>query len=83
MCARGLQFWEREVWDALPTIKNSMLLVGGTDDSLVSSDNLRVMVPWVKNVQLAIYPGAKHAVLFQQLDSFLRLVGGFLQQSEF
>ena len=74
-----MQFRDSTVWKLLPTISNRMLLVGGADDALVSSDNLKIMVPWIKSVQLAIYPNAKHAVLFQRLNSFLRLVDGFLK----
>jgi hypothetical protein len=50
-----MQFQSREIWDLLPTIENKMLLVGGADDKLVPSVNLRVMAPRLRCVLKALY----------------------------
>lgn len=67
-----------EVYDALPRITARTLVTNGSLDQLVPPGNARLIASRIPHAQLAIFDGAAHAMMFQQMDRFVALVESFL-----
>jgi pimeloyl-ACP methyl ester carboxylesterase len=60
-------------------VRLPLLVADGTLDELDPSANDRSLANSVQGAQLALYPGAGHAFLFQDMASFLPIVERFLR----
>ena len=67
-----------EVYDGLPGITARTLVTNGSLDQLVPPGNARLIASRIPHAQLAIFDGAAHAMMFQQMDRFVTLVESFL-----
>ena len=61
-------------YDELPRIKVPALVTNGALDRLVPPANARLIAARIPHARLAIFPGAAHMVMFQDMDRFVRLV---------
>ena len=69
---------DNEVYDALPRITARTLVTNGSLDQLVPPGNARLIASRIPHAQLAIFDGAAHAMMFQEMDRFVALVEEFL-----
>ena len=67
-----------DVYDALPRITARTLVTNGGLDQLVPPGNARLIASRIPHAQLALFDGAAHAMMFQQMDRFVALVESFL-----
>lgn len=73
------QFYaDTTVWDAVPSITNDLLLVGGEEDLIVPPQNVRAIAERVPTPWLVIFKEAGHAAMWQYPEEFLSLVDTFL-----
>ncbi len=63
------------IWDSLPNIKNSVLLITGADDVITPAENSENMHGQIPNSQLDSVPDAGHGVLFQGDGQVPAIVG--------
>jgi pimeloyl-ACP methyl ester carboxylesterase len=67
-----------DVYDALPRITAPTLVTNGGLDRLVPPGNARLIASRIPHARLAIFDGAAHAMMFQQMDRFVAMVESFL-----
>lgn len=67
-----------EVYEALPKIKNDLLLVGGEDDVMIPSQGLRVIARRTTTPWLVVLREAGNAAWIQYLPSFVNMLDFFL-----
>lgn len=67
-----------DVYDALPRITARTLVTNGGLDRLVPPGNARLIASRIPHARLAIFAGAAHAMMFQEMDPFVALVASFL-----
>lgn len=67
-----------EVYEALPKIKNDLLLVGGEDDVMIPSQGLRVIARRTTTPWLVVLREAGNAAWIQYLPSFVSMLDLFL-----
>jgi pimeloyl-ACP methyl ester carboxylesterase len=75
-------------WCATPDPENSVLhaiehpalIVGGSSDTMLPSENAYAMFKEMKNARLVLYPDSGHGVLFQYPESFVEQVDDFLSE---
>ncbi|KAL6776742.1 hypothetical protein ACKKBF_B30745 [Auxenochlorella protothecoides x Auxenochlorella symbiontica] len=69
---------ETAVWDALPLVRNPVLLIAGQYDILVPVQSSRAMAARLPAPWLVVIPEAGHGVASQCRDTVLDLVDAFL-----
>ncbi len=62
------------LWNALPRIKNKVILTNGSEDVVVPSANARLVGARIPGAVVEIFDGAGHAALMQDPDRFVALV---------
>jgi pimeloyl-ACP methyl ester carboxylesterase len=62
----------------LCTIKQPVLVVCGSDDTMLPAENAYAMFKGLSNAQLVLYPDSGHGALFQHHDLFVSHVRTFL-----
>jgi pimeloyl-ACP methyl ester carboxylesterase len=63
----------------LKSIKQPVLIVQGSNDTMLSTDNSIVLYKNIPNAQLVLYPDSGHGSLFQYPQDFVSKVQSFLQ----
>lgn len=66
------------MWDALPLVRNPVLLIAGQYDILVPAQSSRAMAARLPAPWLVVIPEAGHGVASQCRDTVLDLVDAFL-----
>jgi pimeloyl-ACP methyl ester carboxylesterase len=69
-------------WDYLKEIKQPTLVVGGSNDVIITTVNSFILQQQLPNAQLIIYPDTGHGQLFQYPELFVRHVSMFLDQKQ-
>jgi pimeloyl-ACP methyl ester carboxylesterase len=69
-------------WDYLKAIKQPTLVVGGSNDVIITTVNSFILQQQLPNAQLIIYPDTGHGSLFQYPELFVRHVSMFLDQKQ-
>jgi pimeloyl-ACP methyl ester carboxylesterase len=69
-------------WDYLKEIKQPTLVVGGSNDVIITTVNSFILQQQLPNAQLIIYPDTGHGSLFQYPGLFVRHVSMFLDQKQ-
>ena len=64
----------------LRAIEQPALIVGGSDDTMLPSQNAHAMFEAMKDAQLVLYPDSGHGVLFQYPERFVEQVQDFLRE---
>ncbi|HVM18913.1 MAG TPA: alpha/beta hydrolase, partial [Egibacteraceae bacterium] len=64
--------------DKLPLLEQPTLVVRGTDDPIVEQDWVETVVGLLPDAELAVLPGATHAINHEQPAQTARAVGRFL-----
>ena len=62
----------------LKAIRQPVLLVGGSDDTMLPSSNAIEMFKHLDNAQLILYPDSGHGAIFQYPSRFVRHVSCFM-----
>ena len=62
----------------LTAIAQPVLVVTGSDDTMLPTDSSYAMSRLLKNAQLVMYPNASHGAIFQYHDRFVQEVDAFL-----
>ncbi|MEZ0231480.1 MAG: alpha/beta fold hydrolase [Methylophilaceae bacterium] len=62
----------------LKSINQPVLIVQGSDDTMLLTKNSYTMFKEIKNAQLILYPDANHASLFEYHDAFVNAANYFL-----
>lgn len=68
------------VWDALPSVRNPLLLVAGEQDAVVPPVNSERIAARIPGAQLVQVPGWGHA--FKNVSQFVGMVNAFLDGGE-
>jgi pimeloyl-ACP methyl ester carboxylesterase len=63
-----------DTYDALPKITAPTIVENGALDQLVPAQNARIIARRIPHARLVIVPNAAHAVIFQNVPAFARLV---------
>ncbi len=69
-----------DTWDRLPQITAPTLILAGTADQLIPSDNSRIMASRIPNAKLVLFEGAGHGYLWEAEDEANQIVHAFLRQ---
>lgn len=63
----------------LKSIKQPVLIVQGSNDTMLSTANSVTMFDQIPNAQLVLFPDAGHGSIFQHHDAFVNVVDHFLK----
>lgn len=63
-----------DTYAALPAIQAPTVVANGALDPLVPAQNARIIAARIPHARLAIFPGASHAMMFQDVGRFVELV---------
>lgn len=63
----------------LKAIKQPVLIVQGSNDTMLNTDNSIVLYKHISNAQLVLYPDSGHGSLFQYHEDFVNQVNNFLK----
>jgi pimeloyl-ACP methyl ester carboxylesterase len=66
-----------EVYDGLPHVQTPVLVTNGTLDRLVPPANARLIATRLPHARLVLFAGAAHAMMFQDMRRFIRLMESF------
>jgi pimeloyl-ACP methyl ester carboxylesterase len=62
----------------LKSINQPVLIVNGSNDTMLGSDNSVTMFKQIKNAQLVMYPDSGHGSIFQYHEQFVNAANNFL-----
>ncbi len=65
-----------DAWEDLPRIFCPALIIGGSEDKIVTAQGSRELAERIPGAQLLLYPGLSHA-LYEEAKDFLDRVGDF------
>lgn len=71
-----------ETESRLNALQAPTLIVTGSEDPIVPSENSLRLVQAIPNARLMIFPGARHLVFIEQAEAFNRIVIEFLKERE-
>ena len=69
-----------DTYDRLPQIRVPTLILAGTADQLIPSENSRILASRIPNAKLVLFEGAGHGYLWEAEEEANRTVHDFLRQ---
>ena len=69
-----------DTYDRLPQIRVPTLILAGTADQLIPSDNSRILASRIPNAKLVLFEGAGHGYLWEAEEEANRTVHDFLRK---